>query len=418
MQRLMTSRVGILFAALPLLALSCGQRTPTEPITLAYEVPAVPVFDAFYNPVDILTVWREILIDARATQIEWDAAGAGNFVLMKGVNGGGDFYANVRAEWTRDKFEDPIAIQLLIQWPDMSENRIDHPIVNDSIDVYDDAGHLRFDCTTDNRILRPTSWHRGDDLEDQVEIEILPTSAGGYPADDWRWGAGTTDLAFPSSTVDFAGADNDSIGAFNHPQAGFCEDRWNTGSGPVPDKGLLTYDANYTTFANGVLPKFVAGKGTRDTRLNRLKPLAYCVWRNVAEPLSQCKLENPVRLDDPTERDKSWNPGDYVPGWIVGLPYPEVPRDDIQNMIENQGYSSADVIARGAWQEGKWALEIRRNLNTGHPADDLAITPPDPRNPNAAATVYGIRITIRDGQTRTSSRSAIVPLILRPAPNQ
>jgi hypothetical protein len=93
-------------------------------------------------------------------------------------------------------------------------------------------------------------------------------------------------------------------------------------------------------------------------------------------------------------------------------------REVLQDSIENHGYSSADVIARGAWQEGKWGIELRRALDTRHPADDLALTAPDPKNPNAVAMVYGIRITIRDGQTRKVSRSAIVPLILRPAPTK
>jgi hypothetical protein len=413
MPRLRSLRVGILFAVLPLFTLSCGERKPTEPSTLAAEIPAVPVYDLFYSPINILTVARELLIDSRATQIEWDAAGKGNFVLMKGVNGGGDYYANVRAEWTRDKFEAPVAFQLLVQWPDFTENRLDHPIVDDSVDVYDAEGNPVFDCTVDDRVIRPTSWHRGDNLEDEVEIEIFPTQFGGYPADDWRWGACTTDLATPVSTVDFPGADNDSIGAFNHPQAGFCEDRWNAGAGPVPDAGALTYAANYTQYANGVVPRFVAGKGTRDTRLNRLKPVAYCVWRNVARPFGQCQLENPVRADDPAIRDNSWNPGDYVPGWILGFPYPDVNRDSLQTLISNGSVSSGDVIAKGAWEEGKWSLEIRRLLDTGHPADDFPLASPAA---GGAEKVYGIRLTIRDGQTKLLSRSAIIPLVLRPAP--
>jgi hypothetical protein len=417
MQRWAPLRVGILFAALPLMALSCGKRAATEPETLASEIPAVPVYDAFYNPINILTVAREILIDSRPTQIEWDAAGTGNFVLMKGVDGGGDYFANLRAEWTRDNFQEPVALQLLIQWPDFTENRLDHPIVNDSIDVYGDNGLLAFDCNTDDRILRPASWHRADDVEDQVEIEIYPTAMGGFPRDNWRWGAATTDLATPVSLVDFVGAENDSIGSVSHPQAGFCEDRWDMGSGAVPDSGLLTYSPNYTIFANGVAPKRIASKGTRDTRLNRNKPVAYGVWRNVAEVLRQCSVDNPIRVDDAAQRDKSWNPGDYVPGWIIGLPFPDgMDRDVLESLIQGAGYSSGDVIARGAWLEGKWALEIRRRLDTHHSKDDLMLTPPDPTNPNAPARVYGIRITIRDGQTRKLSRSAIVPLVLRPVP--
>ena len=401
MSRARLLRAGVLFVALPLLVLSCaGERKPTEPEKLATEITAVPVYDAFYSPIPILTVAREILIDSRATQIEWDAAGVGNFVLMsgRGGGGGGEFYANVRAEWTRDVFEAPVAFHLLVQWPDLTENRLDHPIVNDSIDVYDDEGNRLFDCTTDDRVIRPMSWHRGDDEEDQLIVEIFQQTSGGYPADNWRWGAGTTDPATPVSIVDFPGADNDVIGSNDHPLAGFLEDRHDVGLGPASDPPRLTYEPNYTAYPNGVVPRYVASKGTRDARLNRAKPIAYTVWRNVAQPLTQCTLENPIRLDDAGQRDKTWNPGDYVPGWIIGFPLPDSSR--------SLNVSSADVIGRGAWLEGKWSLEVRRKLNTGF-ADDIRLEP---------GKTYGIRITARDGQTHRSSRSAVLPLVLRPAP--
>ena len=400
MSRLKSLRAGILFAAMALLLVSCGENTPTEQVTLATAITAVPVYDAFYDPIPILTVAREILIDSRATQIEWDAAGKGNFILVSGRNGGagGEFYTNIRAEWTRDVFEAPVAIHLCVQWPDLTENRLDHPIVNDSIDVYDDKGNLLFDCATDDRIIRPTSWHRGDDQEDQVVIELFPTASGGYPADNWRWGAGTTDPATPVSIVDFPGVDSDSIGATSHPQAGFLEDRYDIGLGPASDPPRLSYEPNFTVYPNGVVPIMVAGKGTRDARLNRSKPIAYTVWRNVAQPLGRCTLENPIRLDDAAQRDKTWNPGDYVPGWIIGFPVP-----DSSTALN---VSSADVIGRGAWLDGKWSVEIRRKLDTGF-ADDLKLEP---------NRTYGIRITVRDGQTKRESQSAIIPLVLPPAP--
>lgn len=408
MQRLMRLRVGVLFAALPLLVLSCGERKPTQPITLASEIDAVPVFDVFYTPNPILDITREILVDGRATQIEWDAGGSGNFVKLSGSYGGrgGDYYANVRAEWTRDKFNLPVALMLLIQWPDLTEDRLDHPIVNDSIDVFNDSGQPNFKCDSTNIILNPHSWHRGDDLEDQVVIEIFPTPLGGFPADNWRWGACTTDLATPVSVVEFPGADNDSIGSTNHPQAGFAEDRYDLGSGPVDDDGPTTFEANYTEPpGGGILPRFVASKGTRDSRLNRGKPVAYTVWKNVEQPLRQCTTENPVRLDDAAQRDKSWNPGDYVPGWVIHFPLPDSSRA--------LNTSSSNVLARGSWASGKWALEIRRALDTGFP-DDVKLEAPTPQSGSKA---YGIRITIRDGHTKRESRSAIVPLVLRPATN-
>lgn len=404
MQRLRLLRVGVLFAALPLLVLSCGERNPTEPVTLASEIDAAPVYDIFYATSSILDVPREILIDSRATQIEWDAAGAGNFVKMTGTygGGGGDYYADVRAEWTRDKFGRRVAFQLLVQWPDLTEDRLDHPIVDDSIDVFNNAGQQTFDCTTDDRIIRPTSWHRGDSEEDQVIVELFPTATGGYPADNWRWGAGTTDPANPVSPTDYPfDTDVDIVGATTHPLAGFAEDRWDQGSGPVDDDGPAIAEPNYTSYPDGVVPRFIASKGARDSRLNRSKPTAYSVWKYVAQPLRQCDLSNPVRLDDASQRDKSWNPGDYVPGWVMGLPIADTLHVNV---------SSADVLARGSWLAGKWSLEIRRKLDTGFP-DDLELVPP----PTGGAPVtYGIRITIRDGSTHRSSRSAIIPLVLLP----
>ena len=407
MQRLRLLRVGVLFAALPLLVLSCGERNPTEPVTLASEIDAVPVYDVFYNTSSILDVPREILIDSRVTQIEWDAAGSGNFVKMSGAygGGGGDYYANVRAEWTRDKFGRTIAIQLVLQWPDLTEDRLDHPIVDDSVDVFNDAtGAPNFNCDSTNILLNPHSWHRGNNEEDQVVVEIFSKPSLTYSplVDNWRWGAGTTDPATPVSVTEFPGADNDSIGSTTHPSAGFMEDRYDLGAGPVDDAGPTTYEPNYTQYPDGVVPKFLASKGTRDSRLNRGKPTPYTVWKNVAQPLRQCDLNNPIRVDDASQRDKSWNRGDYVPGWVIGFPLPD--------NATTLNTSSSDVLARGSWLAGKWSLEIRRKLDTGYP-DDLPLQPPAT---GEGPRTYGIRITIRDGTTQRSSQSAIIPLVLLP----
>src|SRR5262249_51575467 len=180
---------------------------------------------------------------------------------------------------------------------------LETPVINDSIDTFDDQGNLLIDCRAgDDKMFRPTSWHLDSSLhEDQVVVEIFSDSLGNYPADNWRWGAGTTDPAFPSSTVEFVGAatDGDSTGQFTHPAAGFMEDRCDPGSGPVDDQGRLTYFLDYTVHPNGVVPNFIAGKGTRDTRLNRGKPTAYVIWSYVAKRFQDCSDSlNPVRVDD------------------------------------------------------------------------------------------------------------------------
>jgi hypothetical protein len=82
----------------------------------------------------------------------------------------------------------------------------------------------------------------------------------------------------------------------------------------------------------------------------------------------------------------------------------------------------ADVLARGAWVSGKWNLEIRRNLTTFDKrldptpdhnmpglwvpwADDLQFQP---------GNRYMMRITVYDASTTRGSRSAMLPLYLKP----
>ncbi len=115
---------------------------------------------------------------------------------------------------------------------------------------------------------------------------------------------------------------------------------------------------------------------------------------------------NPVRVDDSSERDKSWNPGDYVPGQIIRFPT----------------LSQTDVLARGSWASGKWILEVRRRLTTydkrldptvekSRPdlwvpwTDDLQLVP---------GRRYMMRITVYDASDTKGSRSTMLPLHLVP----
>jgi hypothetical protein len=43
-------------------------------------------------------------------------------------------------------------------------------------------------------------------------------------------------------------------------------------------------------------------------------------------------------------------------------------------VLQEPTESIADVLARGVWQDGKWTVEVRRKLDTGHP-DDKALVP-------------------------------------------
>lgn len=402
MPRRSTIRAGILIAVLPWFAISCGTKVATQP-SLSDSVTSVPAPEEFLTSAQ--QEHRELLVDGRATPIEWNVASP-TYVLMHGIGGGGDFILGVHSCWTYDRFGGQQAIYFLLQWPDPSASVLDRPIVNDSVDVFDDHGNPTFDCATNDILLRPTSWHRSSIREDQVVVEIFSNSLGSYPADNWRWGAGTTDPAFPTSVVEFQGATEDTVGATSHPVAGFMEDRWDMGGGPVDDVGRLTYHDNFRLYSNGIVPDSIVSKGSRDTRLNRGKPVAYTVWKYVAKPLEACDLLNPVRVDDTSARDKSWNPGDYVPS--VFLTFPTL--------------SQFDVLARGAWGSGKWNLEIRRNLTTYDKRADTTVPPNDPSKwvpwPDDVQLVpgrrYMMRVTVYNASDTRGSQSAMLPLYLKP----
>jgi len=399
-------RAGILIAILPWFAVSCGTKIATQP-GLSELVTSVPA------PEEYLTSpqqeHRELLVDGRPTPIEWNVSGNPTYTVMRGINGGGDFILGIRSLWTYTRFNENAAIYFLLQWPDPSQSVLETPIMNDSIDTFDDLGNLLIDCRAgDDKMFRPTSWHIDPSLhEDQVVVEIFSDSLGDYPADNWRWGAATTDPVFPSSTVEFLGAaaDGDSTGQFTHPAAGFMEDRFDPGGGPVDDQGRLTFFQNYTQFPNGVVPNFIAGKGTRDTRLNRGKPTAYTIWSYVNKRFQDCSDSlNPVRIDDTSIRDKSWNPGDYVPSSELIFPT----------------LSQKDVLARGSWATGKWNLEIRRELKTYDKRADVNGNNPSlwiPWSddvPLVPGRRYMMRVTVYDASRIRASQSAMLPLYLKP----
>ena len=228
-------RAGILFVLIPCFAISCGTKTATQP-GLDESVTSLPAPEEFLTSAQ--QEHRELLLDGRPTPIEWNVTSQPTFALMRGIGGGGDFLLGLRSLWTYNRFGAPQAIYFLLQWPDLTPSYLERPVVNDSVDILDDQGNLLVDCRAkydslgnvvqpgNDALLRPTSWHRSSIEEDQVVVEIFSDSLGSYPADNWRWGAGTTDPVYPSSTVEFQGAvfDSDHVGQFEHPAAGFMEE--------------------------------------------------------------------------------------------------------------------------------------------------------------------------------------------------
>ena len=395
-------RTGILCAVLAATSLSCGETQPTEPDPVS-GITAVRGNEQFLNSPQQES--RELLIDGRVTDIEWSITGDASVIRMHNEGGerGGTFYLSVRSLWTVDKFNSPDGILFLLQWPDRTENRLHMPLVT-TADVVDDAtGDTLIDCTTGNTdLVNPAKWTINRNIqEDEVLIEIFSTETGGYPKDLWRWGAETTDPANPVSSTEFTGAavDHDDVGSTTHPGGSYMEDSYDNGSGPVRDVGKFTYQlANHDS--NAYVPLKIASKGTRDSRLNRGKPLITVVWETVAKPFTPCETINPIRLDDATAADKTWNPGDYVPSFRSTLP----------------DSSQADVVARGAWAMGKWGLEIRRELiaRAASPGNGQLGAPRPDDVPLAPGGHYAVRFTIVDGTTKSRSVSDLIPIYLRP----
>jgi hypothetical protein len=410
-------RAGILFAIAAAGSISCGETSPTVPNPKTGVI-AVPASEQFLNSAQQES--RELLIDGRVTNIEWDIAGNPSIILVQGDNPGSNYYVSVRSVWTKDRFGAYDGFLLLLQWADRTENRLEHPLIchanalADAPDTVINApgdttfiaiGDTLTDCHTgDNTLVRESSWSRSPAKEDQVTIDFYSDSLGSYPADVWRWGAETTDPATPVNETEFtnAGVDGDNYGSTYHPGAGWLEDSYDTGSGPIRDAGHYTYEDSNTLPGSNV-PRFIASKGTRDTRLNRAKPVEFVLWKSVAKPMGPCEVDNPIRLDNAGERDKTWNPEDYVPSFLLSLP--------------DSTTSQADVIGKGAWTDGKWALEIRRDLVTRSIVklpggillppwtDDVQMTP---------GRTYSMRISIFDGTTGATSRSGLIPVYLRP----
>jgi hypothetical protein len=288
---------GTLFAIIAASTLSCSGDSTTQP-SLNTTVVSKGAVENFLNSPQHES--RELLIDGRVTPIEWNIAGDPAIVLMQSVNGsGGTYYVSIKSLWTVDPFNNgaPDGFLLLLQWPDLSADFLEHPLVT-SADVYDDNANLQIDCTTgDSTLVKGSSWSQSPLEEDQVFVEIFSDAHGSFPADVWRWGAGTTDPVTPVNGTEFVGAtfDGDTLGQTTHPGAGYMEDLYDQGSGPVRDQGDWTY-RNTNHLPGSFAPLFLVSKGTRDARFNRGKPIPYVIWKTVSTQFGPCDIINPIRL--------------------------------------------------------------------------------------------------------------------------
>jgi hypothetical protein len=377
--------------------LSCGENQPTEPNPVS-DITAVKGNEQFLNSPQQES--RELLIDGRVTDIEWAITGDASVIRMQNEAGerGGAYYLSVRSLWTINRFNQPDGILFLLQWPDPTENRLHMPLVT-TADVVADNGDTLIDCTTGNTdLVNPANWTINRNIqEDEVTIELFSTQAGGYPKDVWRWGANTTDPANPVNGTEFGAAGPDSVRSTQHPGGSYMEDFYDNGSGPVRDAGNYSYMlANHDS--TDYVPLKLASKNPREVRFNRGKPIFNVIWESVAKDFGPCEIINPVRLDDASQIDKTWNPGDYQPSFRMVLP------------TESQ----ADVVARGAWNMGKWALEIRRDLIARVVPDSVQSAPRLDDIQLVPGQHYAVRFTVVDGTTKARSVSDLIPIYLRP----
>jgi hypothetical protein len=390
----------VLFAAL---TLSCGETSPTQP-DLPARIVAVPASEVFANSPQQEP--RELLIDGRPTDIEWNLTGSPVLVLLKGnVGTGGEYYASVRAYWTYNPFNgDSVALYLLVQWADRGPDRLEQPLVT-SIDWQDDDNHSLIDCGSSDPLHVEANWHQELGLhEDQIEVEIYSDESGALPADRWRWGVATTDPVTPTSSTEFSSVPPGSRELFGqnaHPTAGWSEDYYNSGAGWVLDAGARTQEPN--TLPGSNVPLFIAGKGGRDVRMNRGKPASLMIWKYVAQRLSDpCDSLNPIRLEDASARQKTWNPEDYVQSYVSQMP----------------GSSQADVVTRGGWDMGKWAVEMRRRMETREPDSTGAVSPQSPPHLDDVwlhtGRTYGFRLRIYNASKTEYSESPLIPLYIKP----
>jgi len=397
MLRWNTIRAGILFAIVVATSLSCGENEFTKP-NLHNTITAPGGVEQFLNSPQQET--RELLIDGRVTDIEWNITGDPSILLMTSQSGrGSNYYISVRSLWTVDRFNRPDGLFFLVQWPDRAQDLLEEPLLT-TLDVVSDVGDT-LDCTIGNGVREEAYWSRSTLQEDEVYIELFSDSLGSYPADVWRWGAATTDPVTPVNGTEFVGAvtDGDTLGQTTHPTAGYMEDLYDNGGGRVRDVGNWTYMlANHDPGSN--VPLRVHGQGTRDSRSNRAKPVPYVLWETVSRAFGPCDINSTIRLDDPGVRDKTWNPGDYMLSYRASFP----------------SESQLDVIARGSYLMGKWSLEMRRDLTTRFP--DLPGGVPGPPRPDDVHLTpgrnYRVRITIVDGSTGSVSASDLIPLYLKP----
>ncbi len=313
-------------------------------------------------------------IDGDAFDREWLIAPE-LLIAMSNEEGyrGGKFYLRMKAVYTAY----PDTVYFLLQWADSTD------------DVYPDRMFYRGepweakDCRVTQELTDPANWYvRPSEYEKEdrfcLFFEITPVSdeTGTFASsgcqvachgrmtppkgklDAWYWMRARTD---PVYRCDDMVVDSVSL----------------RGDGGGSDEER-TWRSNRRV--GTLAPKYIAIRTNGD--LSPAKFIYdYGIQHRVFNP---CDTINPAsRLPWNDERDPE---PDYVPAYLVKQPTG----------------SRGDVKAKGEWDEGRWSVELRRSMRTGHEDEDVAFYP---------GRSYNFAVAIMNGSRIIHSGS--VPLVLK-----
>jgi len=310
-------------------------------------------------------------IDGKALDKEWFSAPE-LLVAMgdENGNGGSNFYLRIKSVYTPY----PDTVYFMLQWPDTSEDAFPDRLIYSGM-PWDDR-----DCGTDFGLVAPESWTKRPweiEKEDRFAIMFEVTPAGDA----------TGTFSSEGCKIACHGNMHPTSGKLDvwywmdarTNQVSRCDDMYADSAGLTGDAGEGTWRINWKdpTF----VPRYIV-KGNN----GGLSP-AKCVLDPgpFGQGFNQCDMVNPYSA-------RTWgdtlNPEgfDYVPAYVVKWPTS----------------SRGDIVAKGAWSAGRWTVEIKRAMRTGHGTEDVFFW---------TDREYNFAVGIMNGSRDVHSGSA--PLVLR-----
>lgn len=314
-------------------------------------------------------------IDGSTLDREWSSAPELLIAMSDGAaNGGGSFYIRMKSVYTPY----PDTVYFMLQWADTTDD-----VLPDRL-IYSGPQWLNMDCNSGLTLQDPGNWTKiasEEGKEDRfcILFEITPVS------DDYGTFAsrGCQVACHNGMKVPSRGTPNGRFDVWYWMRSRTdpvrrCDDMVLDSTGFRGDAGVAPWRPNLR--GAGLVPRFIA-RGDN----GNLSPAKFVYDPgDYGRGFGPCDTLNPASLlnwNDP--RDPAL---DYVPGFVVKEPTG----------------SRGDVIAKADWDEGRWAVEIKRALDTDDVFDDVAF--------NRDKT-YNFAIAIMNGSRVLHSGS--VPLVFR-----